>query len=619
MRKLAHNRCGLRDVTNYACQSWRTLLAGALILALVLTALPTPAATAFAQSSAGGDYTVGDCSQVSREELRSQIEQTARNVLTVESGGIDIAAVVQRQWDRLAMDTVIDHEVMRAVNEVATQEGYFSRLWSGWSADKAEEFATRIANNAFGSANFQQKIEELAAAIAQEIAQEIDADFARAASAAFLCMKAYVGARYSETLFTAFAEKVNVEVSQANIGADVEVDVGLLDVHGKTLGGLGLIVVGEVARRITQRLSTQIAERIAGRIAQRILGRVGAEFIPVAGWVIGLGLIVWDLWEGGQGALPQIQTALTSEEVKAKIRSEITDSIKRGLPDETAVAALEIAVTFLEEWDGFCDRYNSVCQLAAENPTFQTILNDTPLDQLDKLALLVDTVINDAGRAELNSAIQSGKFETALALPADAYVILRTTHSLTTLLDWARLAGDQLDRVVATGLYRGKAPADFTPQLLNQLLAVEDLAALDKLLALDQTELEQLATFAGPSLAPMASAMTLDELRQLLVYLQTPALESEQTPAAELAPKLASREVTVRELLGPATIVTITSVTVAGSDPTEVAPAETSPSNGNSILFGSVAFLLLVLAAGGALWWRRRPHDGQDELSSGSE
>lgn len=64
---------------------------------------------------------------------------------------------------------------------------------------------------------------------------------------------------------------------------------------------MGVIVVTEISRRIAIKLSEKIAERIAGKIVGRIIGKAGGlTLIPVAGWVIGLGLIVWDLWEGGQ-------------------------------------------------------------------------------------------------------------------------------------------------------------------------------------------------------------------------------------------------------------------------------------------------------------------------------
>ncbi|MBV7330852.1 hypothetical protein KFU94_21935 [Chloroflexi bacterium TSY] len=36
----------------------------------------------------------------------------------------------------------------------------------------------------------------------------------------------------------------------------------------------------------------------------RVIG-AAASFVPIAGWIIGGGLIVWDLIEGSNGALPK--------------------------------------------------------------------------------------------------------------------------------------------------------------------------------------------------------------------------------------------------------------------------------------------------------------------------
>ena len=47
--------------------------------------------------------------------------------------------------------------------------------------------------------------------------------------------------------------------------------------------------------------------------------------------MIGAGLIVWDLVEGAQGALPQIQETLQSDEIKAEVRAEIATAIDAGL------------------------------------------------------------------------------------------------------------------------------------------------------------------------------------------------------------------------------------------------------------------------------------------------
>ena len=578
-------------------------LASFLLTCVLLADLLLPAPL-HAQSDTA-DYTYGECSRIDKEQVRSEIEQAAQTVLSAHSGQLSIAQLVERKWAERNIDAVIDEEVARAVNNVAQNEGYFSRLWSGWSADKAEEFATRIADDAFASARFHEKLDELATAVADEIAREIDASFAEAASAAFLCMKAYVGARYSTTLFAAFEKRVSLEIDQASVKSDVAVDVAITGVHSKALGGIGIIVVTEIARRITQKLSEKIAERVAGRIIGRVLGRAGSSLLPVAGWVIGLGLIAWDLWEGGKGALPQIQESLTSQEVKARIRSEIADSIKNGLPDETALASLEIAVTILEEWDGFCGRYPDVCALAESNPTFQAILAETPLDQLDKLALLVAVLGNYAGRAELERALASGEFEAALALPEGSYALIQPARALGPLLAWSKLAGTRLDEVLRKGIARTKTPADFSPALLAAVLSVEEQATVDKLLQLDRSELETLVAFAGRDFAGMASTMPLAEMRQLVSYLSTPPAVAVTTPEPDLAPKLASGEVTVRQLLEPAPTATDTPLPpTAVATALEQAPVQQPPVD-NPIGMAIAALVVLVLAALLVIVWRR--------------
>jgi hypothetical protein len=584
--------------------TWRLkrLLLLSLALSLFLATTLTPGYVQ-AQTDAA-DYTYGDCARMDRDTLRGEIEASALVVLQAESGSLDIPALVAQKWGDLAVDSTLEVVVAQAVSQLANQESYFNRLWSGWSAEKAEEFATQIADQAFGSPLFRRKIEDLSAAIAADIAQEVEADFARAASAAFLCMKAYVGAQYSATLFSAFEQQVSREVKKVNFTDETSVDLSVVDMHGKALGGVGLIVVSEIARRIAQKLGQKIAERIAGRIAGRVLGRAGSSFIPIAGWVIGLGLIVWDLWEGAQGALPQIQEALTSEEVKEKIRSEIADSIQNELPNESAVVALEMAVSMIEQWQSFCTRNQNLCTMTEYSPTLQTILNATPLDQLDKLSLLVDSFVNYAGRAELDVALSSGQFERALALPAESFVILQASKSVSTLLAWSALAGDQLSQVVAFGVYRLKEPADFDANRLNAVLSVNDQATIDRLLALNGRELAQLYTFAGEELGSMAANLSLEELRELVAYLSTPPTGT-PTPAADLAPKLAKREVTVRELVNPPAAPTVepTLALVA----TESAPIAIERPFYQSSVFVAVGGLVVLLVGGlGIIGWRQR-------------
>lgn len=46
-------------------------------------------------------------------------------------------------------------------------------------------------------------------------------------------------------------------------------------------------------------------------------------------------MFAFDLWEGGRGALPQIQEALQSEDTKIRIRQEIAEAIREELPDQS--------------------------------------------------------------------------------------------------------------------------------------------------------------------------------------------------------------------------------------------------------------------------------------------
>jgi len=518
-----------------------------VIFSLCLAATPVYAHPV-AQDTATNDYTYGECSKTDKNALRSEIEKIAHQVLTDQSNGIDIQKVVARQWTTLNVDAVINSEVERAVNKLGDQEGYFSRLWSGWSAEKAEQFATQISTDAFSSPTFKNKINELSTAIADEISKAIEANFARAASAAFLCMKAYVGERYSTTLFSAFEDKVSVEVKRVDVAAANPIAVNAIDVHDKALGGLGLIIVTEISRRIAQNLAEKITERIAGGIIERILGEAGASLIPIAGWVVGLGLIAWDLWQGGKGALPQIQEALESEDVKAKIRNEITASVRDSLPQEVSIVSLEIAVNLIDDWNNFCTRYQYVCLVADENTTFKKILNDTALNQMDALSNLVNAFIESAGRSALNKAIENGQFEVLLQLPPAAVDILHTTKSVDTTLSWAQLAGDQLDKVAQYGIYKQKTPSDFEQKSLTAVLNLGDSHAITNVLALDHDQLLTVVDFAGKKLLPIAQRTPPNDLKQLADYL---VQKPDQVKSAELANALASGATTVQKLINP--------------------------------------------------------------------
>jgi hypothetical protein len=259
----------------------------------------------------------------------------------------------------------------------------------------------------------------------------------------------------------------------------------------------------------------------------------------------------------------------------------------------------------VEEWNGFCDRYPNVCSVAEENSAFRQILSETPLEQLDRVAALVNTLVDHAGRAELTNTLDSGQFDALLALPESADEILQASKSVTVTLAWATLAGPGLEQVVDFGVYRQKTPDDFDQATLAAVLTVGDQAAIDKLLALDRTGLQALVHFAGASLGPMAVNMSLAELRQLLAYLAHPG-EATRTPE-DLAARLASREMTVEELLAPPPASTSVETPTATPAAIAQAPGGERPFFDNSIVIASgVLAVLALLAFGWAAMQRRQ-------------
>ena len=492
---------------------YRTI-AALLILSLLIPSIPLHAISP-SQDDGSSGYTYQECAQIQQESPRDEIERIVLSVLNDENSTLDIKEVVGRKWKELRVDEVIDREVELATTEIYERESYWNRLLSGWSSDKAEEFANEAINEVFSSDAFSSTINQLSSAIAEDIAAEIESELARAASAALLCMQDYVGGAYSQTLFTAFERSVQQEIELSPLEPQDGVDVSLIEVHQTGLTGLGIIVVTEIVRRVAAKIGQKIAQRIAGKIAGRILGKAGSSLIPIAGWVIGIGLIAWDLIEGGKGALPQIQEALQAETVKEGIREEIVDAIEKGLPQEVEVVAKEIAVTTVEEWDSFCDTRPDLCKLAKADTNFQDILDDTAVEDLGELNNLIKLFVDNLGRKQLDDALDNGYLEKLVP----AQPILLATQSVPLSLEWLDLAGDQLDQLIALDLYSRYTPENFATINLPQLLRLADNSAIDKMMALPEQERDVLLELPAADLRTIAANADTAELAWLAGYL----------------------------------------------------------------------------------------------------
>ncbi|WP_298981042.1 hypothetical protein [Caldilinea sp.] len=593
-------------------KGWRSWLVLLWIVSLIFSAAPVAAAPSM-QRSTGGQYTIGDCNRVERGQLRNEIEAHVVAVLQNEAKPFDVDGIVSRAWTELQMDAAIDAEVKRAVDALMQSEDYFNRLLSGWWPEKAEEYAERVANDAFGSPTFRAKLDALSAAIGREVAKQVEAQFAQAASVALLCLQAYVGERYSQAFFELFAVRVQQETQALALDPlPASTSAALVD-HRLALTGVATIVATQLIHRLSVKLSEKLAQRVAGRIVGRILGRAGSSFIPIAGWVVGIGLIVYDLWEGGQGALPQIQEALQSEEVKQKIRQEIADAVRDDLPEQASMIALETAASLIEQWQGFCDAYAYVCMVAEENADFRRLLQETTLDELEAVANLVNFYMRQLGRAELDRALADGSLSLLLTAPEAALTILSETYNTAETLAWVQLAGDALARVAAWGVHRRARPEEFTSATFAAFISLPKEEMAQKLLALSAEKRSALLKLPQETLIQLLEVQPVADLDWLAGYLLLP----DQPQAQEVVTEVVEGRLAVVDLRNPAPLRSPTIVPSSSPSPvTGVAdagePVVESVSPTTNFGFPSplllVGLLLLVAAgAGGAAWrWRRR-------------
>lgn len=570
------------------------------------------------------EYTYGECSRADEAAVQAEMTALAHDVLVEGSSGLDIDVLVMTHWRALGVDATFDAAVDAGIVRIQAERSYWERFLSGWSAEKAQEFATQVATYAFEDTALQAKLDELSTAIATSLVVELESAAARSASSALLCLQSYVGEQYSATLFTAFQHTVSQELNaDLDLSESGSVEISPLEMHTKGLTGVGVIVAAQITRRVATALAQKITGRLAGKIAGRVLGRLGSSVIPYIGWAVGVGLLVWDLWEGSNGALPTIREALTTEEVKVEVRAEIAAAVAEGVAAEVETLASTMAVTLVGQWQTFCTNHGVVCELAAENPSFRALLDTISVDNLTRLVQLTDFFWAefgaDAGKAQLVVALNDGTFAKLIASPPEVDAILAWTGSPATTLAWLEIAGNQLPRVVELRLYETIDPVTMDELSLATLLAIEDNSIIHKLRVLPIEELLTLLQVPKADLAQVAATATPDELRWLATYLAT--LPAEQAKA--LAHSLANGELTIATLQSPPVAVGSDGEVSAGGSDLGESEASTgsfgtpmanipkavvefaSPLANNGVAVAAGVVILLLIAVGVVMALRR--------------
>jgi hypothetical protein len=603
---------------------WRRLGLAGLVL-LVMTAAWLPAHSVRAQTPQPDLYTFGECSRADAATIEAEMAALTRAGLQEGRTGIALETVVAQNWGELEADAAFDAAVDRAIARIQAEESYWARLWSGWSADAAETMAHQVAAYAFADPALTATLNALADAIAQDLVSELQAYAAQSASSALLCLQSYVGERYASALFTAFQQQIQQEfTAELDLSEAAAVQIAPLDLHMKGLTGIGVLVATEITRRLGVVLAEKIATRLAGRIVVRVLGRLGSSAIPYIGWAVGVGLVVWDLWEGSQGALPAIREAMQAEAVKQDVRGEITLAVGEALDAEIAGLSGMIALDLVSRWQGFCTEHGAVCDLAATNPNFRTLLNDSRLTDLARVTSLVDFYLQTFDAATLDGALADGRFVRLLLMPQAADAILTWSASPEVTLAWVDLAGsplvgdplsdddlsgDQLTHVVSSELYRVIDPLALDQLSLAALLAIGDNTLIHKLVLLAHADLSTLLHLPTADLQTLAATATVAELTWLAHYLaELPAAD-----ATAVSGQVARGEVTIAALQAPvlptAPAPVGANVPVAQTEvpPPAVVPALLAPWDNGVVVAAGLMLVLVVVA--GVLLARRRERD----------
>jgi hypothetical protein len=502
-----------------AAARWIILL---LVAALVLNGAPVLAAPAM-QSA-----TLQDCNTVAEDALQTELNTVTQQVFREQLATLDLEGIVAAQWAALEMDAAVAAAVDRAVVRVRSETDLWNTFLSGWSPDKARELTVAVIGYAFDAVEFRAATDALASAVATDVAQELAVASADSASAALYCLQTFVGQHYSAALLETFENQVQAATAGANLldaaGAGPDI-LALVGEHQLALGGVGVIIAAQITRRIVTSVAERISQRVAGRIVGRILGRAGSTIIPIAGWIIGAGMIAYDLFEGRDGALPQIQESLKGEAIAQGIRSEIVAAVRPELEAEAPQLARAIANELYAEWRTVRREIRQVVDLAESDPRMASLLAETATPA--EVANLVQavTILLASGGAALETALHDGSLARSVKLPPGALELAAATGSLAEAVAWHRAVGGLVDEVMAYEIYKQRTPETVDLVQLEQLLALGDRGAVARLLAVPAEALAMLLALPAPQLTPLANQLSTDDLSWLAGALPALAVE----------------------------------------------------------------------------------------------
>lgn len=472
------------------------------------------------------------CASIDEDAIQDELNKRTQQIFSDVRTRLHLDEIVARHWDALGMDAKLNEAAEAGIEGAKRETNGFARFLSGLNPATAEELAETVARHTFTSTPFTAALEDLTASVADEIETELLKSTVESYSAAISCLQTFLDARYSQAMAEAFVASLHNQVEDVE-GIELSPNaLEMIEEHLAAIGGVSLIAVTQLTRKVIAELMEELGERIigslgrriAGDLVKRILGRIGTEVIPIVGWILGAGLFVYDVWSNLDGALPEIKKGLVAPETKSHIQSEIVAQLDAELQLAATLptAAREVADALYEEWRIVRGQMRTVLDLAEQNADFDAFLKEIESgDSLDRLLEIVDALPAEARLDAVSAALANGALIKAIALPVGVAALVRDTGSIETAAAWGDIAGSRLDDLTRLEIHKVRAPETFDRAHLDPVLALRDKWQAQRVLALTNAQIDSLVSLPVPVFADLAVKFRSEQLGWLADQLPT--------------------------------------------------------------------------------------------------
>lgn len=496
----------------------------------LVSGLSTPAwAEPKASPPLSGAFSLQACAQLDKKTLRADLQRLLQK--KVADHPFPIERIIRDAWTQLNLDQTLHSEIDRAASVLQNETGYWQRLRSSFSKEKAKELAQALAKEVFASKAFEGKLQDVVKQVGGLLEKEIEGFAAVAVEQSILCFQHFAEKRYHTSVRSLFGKHLYAKLSPTHPSKSaLDKLPSFREKRGKSLAGASLIATGLFAKLIAKRVSQQIITRFAQGLGYQILSRVGTKFIPWVGW----GLLVWDAWSiiKAEGALPEIQKAFKAPHVREQIIKEIIEANTESMRDATANLILQIADLLSGEWDEFQRTSLHLLRLL-EIPETQPSSPNAAVIQDSIARQLLGVVFHQVRSFEdlkflesIRLLVGDGEFMTGARLGRLSYLfsatqfrvpllhLLRARPSLEEAVGWLSVAGSKFQEAVLLGLYEVRTP-HLPPAALAAFLRLRSKPLIRKAASLSDASFLRLAQLVQADLLPLIQHLSVGDLSQL--------------------------------------------------------------------------------------------------------